>query len=302
MNLLHVYKNGNYIVQLFDDGTKIRETIDPNATEFLPEISESIDLKITDYCDVGCPMCYANSSMRGKHADLDLAFLDTIPKGTEIALGGGEPLTHPYLDEFLKRLRHRGIVPSITTNEHSTLYSGDLDYLCRLMSEKLIYGVGISVAKRAIDDPILLPKRILDENNVVLHYVAGYHSVEEIKKMAGLAKKILILGYKNIGRGKDYLSLAVIDRIKKLKEALPELLLLFDVVSFDNLAIEQLEPQRLVSKERWDGLYMGDDGKFTFYIDAVNQTFSKNSLESEDKAYPVMGSVKEMFNFLQEKR
>lgn len=300
METLHTYKNGNYVVYLFADGTKIRETIDPNATEFLPEISESVDLKITDYCDVGCPMCYANSNTKGKHADLNQPFLDTIPRGTELAVGGGNALSHPELVPFLERMKRQGVVPNITVNEKSILYTSDFSKLKSLMYRGLVYGVGISVVKRDISEPILMDKHFLSWQNIVLHYVAGYHTVEEIKKMTGISKKILILGYKSIGRGKDYLSLAVVDRIKKLKEALPEILPLFDVVSFDNLAIEQLEPQRLVSKKRWDGLYMGDDGKYTFYVDAVNQTFSKNSLESEDKTYPVMGSVNEMFKFLQE--
>ena len=43
------YKNGNYYVRLFDDGTKERFTLED---EFIPSFPESIDLKITDYCDV----------------------------------------------------------------------------------------------------------------------------------------------------------------------------------------------------------------------------------------------------------
>jgi hypothetical protein len=46
----------------------------------------------------------------------------------------------------------------------------------------------------------------------------------------------------------------------------------------------------------WDEFYMGDDGEYTFYIDAVSQTYSKNSLESKEKKYPISNSVVEMFN------
>ena len=42
MELIHNYKNGNYSVKLFDDGTKIRHNKEDNLT---PQFPESIDLK-----------------------------------------------------------------------------------------------------------------------------------------------------------------------------------------------------------------------------------------------------------------
>ena len=43
--ILGKYRNGNYSVCIFDDGTKIRKTDDD---EFCPDFAENIDLKITD--------------------------------------------------------------------------------------------------------------------------------------------------------------------------------------------------------------------------------------------------------------
>ena len=34
-----------------------------------PEFPESIDLKITNYCENNCKYCYANSNKEGKHAN-----------------------------------------------------------------------------------------------------------------------------------------------------------------------------------------------------------------------------------------
>ena len=97
------YKNGNYNVILnLDNGTKIRETIDPEATAFIPETIESFDCKITNCCDMGCKMCHENSVPNGKHGDLFVpSFLDTLHPYTEIAIGGGNPLEHPDLYKFL---------------------------------------------------------------------------------------------------------------------------------------------------------------------------------------------------------
>lgn len=48
--------------------------------------------------------------------------------------------------------------------------------------------------------------------------------------------------------------------------------------------------------EEWERFYMGDDGTFTFYIDLVNQTFSKNSVIAKVKSIPINGmTIDEMF-------
>ncbi len=43
------YQNGNYIMRILEDGTKIRLSDNP-----IPEYPESIDVKITNKCDGGC--------------------------------------------------------------------------------------------------------------------------------------------------------------------------------------------------------------------------------------------------------
>ena len=97
-SLIHTYKNGNYFVSIFDDGSKVRYT---NEDEFNAMFPESIDMKITNYCDNNCPMCHELSNKDGKHAKLDSPFLNTLVKGTELAIGGGNPLSHPELETFL---------------------------------------------------------------------------------------------------------------------------------------------------------------------------------------------------------
>ena len=78
----------------------------------------------------------------------------------------------------------------------------------------------------------------------------------------------------------------------------------FDVVSFDNLAIKQLNPQRLMSKEKWDEMYMGDDhadGKLTsasMYIDMVNKNFAANSCSPENERFELMDNIIDMYKFL----
>ena len=79
----------------------------------------------------------------------------------------------------------------------------------------------------------------------------------------------------------------------------------FDVISFDNLALEQLEVKRLLSDKEWDEFFMGDDGHEEFtsasmYVDLVNNTFSFNSMD-KDK-FALMDDVKDMFDYLRIKK
>jgi len=53
MKRIGSYKNGNYVVHMFDDGTKIRA----NSLDFFSAaFPESMDMKICNRCDMGCPM------------------------------------------------------------------------------------------------------------------------------------------------------------------------------------------------------------------------------------------------------
>lgn len=55
MKLLNKYLNGNVTVTLFDNGTKIQEWDDNEGAH--PDYPNSMDIKITDYCDAGCKWC-----------------------------------------------------------------------------------------------------------------------------------------------------------------------------------------------------------------------------------------------------
>ena len=87
-----------------------------------------------------------------------------------------------------------------------------------------------------------------------------------------------------------------------LKENLADIVNKFKVLSFDNLAIEQLEVQKLLSKEEWDEFYVGDDGTNTYYIDMVERKFARSSTAPFDKRYDLLDSVDEMFNVIKNEK
>ena len=115
MNLLGVYKNGNFATKIFSDGTKIRETEDD---EFIPEFAENMDIKISNYCDMGCKFCHEGSTKNGKHGDvLNQKFIETLHPYQEVALGGGDATSHPDLIPFLHKLKDRKVIVNMTVNQ-----------------------------------------------------------------------------------------------------------------------------------------------------------------------------------------
>lgn len=299
MKILGKYNNGNYNVTIFDDGTKVRSN---NLDFFEAERPESMDLKITNKCYGNgnglCAMCHECSSPEGKHGNiLNLPFLDTLLPYTEIAIGGGNPLLHPDLVQFLKELKARKLIANMTVNQWTFMQS--LDYLKSLVDEKLIYGVGVSLTDP--NDKFIVA--IKEFPNAVIHVINGITSREHMQKLANNGLKILILGYKEFGRGDEFYadSGAEINILKReMYEALPDIINdgWFKCVSFDNLAIKQLDPKRLMSEDEWQGFYMGDDGQFTMYIDAVNREYAMSSTSVE--RWPITNDIKDMFEHVKE--
>ena len=290
MNLLGVYKNGNFATKIFSDGTKIRETEDD---EFIPEFAENMDIKISNYCDMGCKFCHEGSTKNGKHGDvLNQKFIETLHPYQEVALGGGDATSHPDLIPFLHKLKDRKVIVNMTVNQQH--FEQNQELIKKLVDEKLIYGLGVSLVNPT-DEFISL---IQQYPNAVIHVINGILKPSDVEMLSDKNLKMLILGYKQLRRGGEWYSEDhenIIIKQMWLKENLGGIIERFKVVSFDNLAIDQLEVKRLMSQEEWDEFYMGDDGSMTYYIDMVEQKFARSSTADFDKRYDLLDSVDEMF-------
>lgn len=290
MNLLGVYKNGNFATKIFSDGTKIRETEDD---EFIPEFAENMDIKISNYCDMGCKFCHEGSTKNGKHGDvLNQKFIETLHPYQEVALGGGDATSHPDLIPFLHKLKDRKVIVNMTVNQQH--FEQKQELIKKLVDGKLIYGLGVSLVNPT-DEFISL---IQQYPNAVIHVINGILKPSDVEMLSDKNLKMLILGYKQLRRGGEWYSEDhenIIIKQMWLKENLGGIIERFKVVSFDNLAIDQLEVKRLMSQEEWDEFYMGDDGSMTYYIDMVEQKFARSSTADFDKRYDLLDSVDEMF-------
>ena len=293
-NMLGRYKNGNYTVTILKDGTKIRET---EEDYFIPSFSENTDCKLTDKCSVGCPFCYEGCTSSGKHSEIDFnsPWLNSLHPFTELALNGND-LDHPQLEELLVFLKGKSIITNLTVNEKQLIKG--VEQLKEWQRNDMVYGIGVSFSTgdfKTHQEAILATEGL---DNVVFHTIAGVTTRGEYEMLSAIHAKVLILGYKELGRGISYKEKNDVDnKIKELKRSLNRLIEKCFVVSFDNLAIEQLGVKELLSESEWNEFYMGDDGQFTFYIDMVKNEYAKNSLSTE--RFPIGNkTMDEMFNHI----
>jgi len=271
------YTNNNYRVIIYPDGTKVRYTL---KEEFKPLFPEAVDLKITNRCFNNCKHCHELSTPSGLHALLPNIkhLLKELPPGVEIAIGGGDPLTHPLLPFIVGYIRGLGLIPNLTVNALSLKTGDELKELSSYLG-----GVGISFspAKKCQIEKALTP-------STVVHFIAGLDSIKD----AYHYPKRLILGFKKHGRASNLEPPLMEQWIREIHL----LILAPGITCFDTLALEQLRLKDLISPQTWASTYMGSDGEFTMYIDAVSMAYGISSIS---KTFPLhFLNIREAFSTL----
>lgn len=261
------YINGNYCVTINEDGTKTRSTPDK---KFEPKRPESIDINISNYCTNNCPFCFINASITGQHCDIEQFYKLNIPAYTEIALNYAK---HPKLTELLHILKESKVITNITI--HQKDFQQKTTILKQWQENQYIYGIGISFTD--INETFL--KSLIEFKNVVFHAIVGITPIKQVYKLLNDKNhKILFLGYKTKGRG-VHCTPNIASYIDNMKNIINK----NNIIGFDNLALKQLKIKQLVSIEEWEKCYMGKDGDFSFYIDAVKKKYYKSSTHKKGK-------------------
>ena len=112
--LIGSYQNGNYKTEIYEDGTRIRET---EEDKFIPAFAENCDIKITDSCNMNCAFCHEGSSSNGKHGDiLNPKFLSTFHPYQELACLDGETVC--FGPNGAVKMKELKIGDKIFDNEH----------------------------------------------------------------------------------------------------------------------------------------------------------------------------------------
>ena len=207
-------------------------------------------------------------------------------------------MDHPQLEELLVFLKGKSIITNITVNQKQL--KDNFDKIKDFQERGLLYGIGVSLTD-ANDELVEMMSKL---NNTVLHTICGILSENDINILKNKNIKLLILGYKDLGRGVSWKknNPNEFERNRSyLYDTLPKMAEMFNVVSFDNLSLKQLDVRRLLTDKEWEEFYMGDDGNFTFYADLVKNEFAMNSLSQERKPIGNL-DVHEMFSAIRNKQ
>lgn len=306
-------------------GAKIRfsfgdtETPFPSPdSEWYPTTPELVDMKITDYCEKGCDFCYQDSTKVGEHAEIGKIFswIHELAnaKVFELALGGGEPTSHPHFLEILRFAKNNGITPNFSTRTFKWL--DDYDYTASVL--ELIGGFARTVT--TVEEANLACKRIKEFSNKVSNkYVNVAYLLQEkmrfqipmgtvtknefekiIREAAIEQINITLLGYKTSGRGADHQRIdypwwldVVCKTVNEVCRWFPTTFLSIDTV----LAAESKD--MLNSTGVSPLTYRISDGFDSMYIDAVTGGVGRSSFEPNTMIYPTkednLKHVKETF-------
>lgn len=286
------YQNGNALITLKSNGTRTIEFDDKLKLEY----PLNVDIRVQSICPLGynpntgkakCSFCHESATTDGVECDYDLLFkkLLCLPRGIELAIGCN--IYTDSLNRFLWDCKFGGYVCNITINQ--AVVTNHLEMLLNAIKCDVINGLGISYRSFCKKE---IPERLLNYQNTVIHVIAGIDDIDEIMKLK--AKKILVLGEKDFGFNKNKVDLNSHNH-KQWFRKVRLLMDKFDVVSFDNLALEQLKIERFLKPDDFKEFYQGE---YSFYINAVNGTFSRSSRSPETTSWNDI-SVKQYFTRLQ---
>lgn len=262
------------------DGTKIRLALGPYTKASAPEL---VDIKITDWCDVGCAFCYQSSTLGGRHATMEnmAVVVDRLAKAKvfEVALGGGETTGHPQFVRILEMFREHGVIPNFTTKKPAAV---------RRLWPEIGHLIGGFAYSAETAEQVGMAARVLKghvpDDKVALHYVMGLGSRTHFERYLRAAHevgyRVTLLGYKTVGRGKEVIPhpygwwIESVDGLIRDGEC-PSL-------SIDTPLAHEYDGLMPVEQH----MYHCEEGKFSMYVDAVAMTMGASSFEVGDALVP----------------
>lgn len=272
------YRNGNASVWLdLRDGTRIIEY--PDNEPLTLETPLNIDIRVSTQCPYGynantgkstCAFCHESALVSGvecHYGVLQQVLMDAkLPRGTEIALGVNQVTDD--LIQFVKNLWKLGLVVNITINERYITEFGDTR-----LKEMIPYVFGLGISYRSLQGCLSLPDWIADYPHTVIHVINGIDDFDDIKELGVKYRKLLVLGEKDFGFNRGKVDLNTPSH-KQWKANIMQLTKIFDIVSFDNLGLQQLEIRGKITDEEYKSFYQGEH---SMYINAVEQYFAPSS-------------------------
>lgn len=279
-------KDGAYWV-LFNThtGAKVRLSFlkDPPAytKSTYPEL---IDMKITNYCNNNCVWCYQDSQPGGQSAKMsDIWTLGAAIKHMgvfEVALGGGDTMSHPRFMDILRQIRKAEAIPNFTTSSIDWMLDAPKCNKIMNLCGQAAYSVTHSSQVTRLAHIIGLME--IDRRQISVQHIVGTARngvADIIRECYKYEIPLTLLGYKTTGRGKDFQPedvgwISAVRHASKCHQ-LPSL-------SVDTLLAAQytkeLDDLGVHSK-----MYDTAEGDFSMYIDAVSMQCGPSSYCDKDQ-------------------
>lgn len=288
----------NYSLFNRSSGKKIRFSFDPDVEYDKASAPELVDVKITDFCTKGCNFCYQSSTKEGMHAPLERikAVFDMLSEMEvfEVALGGGEPTSHPDFAEILRYAHEKRIKPNFTTFTADWLENEEILEAVK----QYVGGIGVScLDAKGVEMAREIKKHFGWGSNVsvMAQHVVGSVPVEVTMKLIKEAGEkwlpILLLGYKKVGFGSHYNAFEPTDK----EMAVVGRLILEQTsrgVSVDTALVDNY-PKFIEVLGAPKALVSSPEGKFSCYVDAVTERMAASSYVEEEGYEPLASNVEE---------
>ena len=276
--LLNTYINGNSQITFDESGTRVITFQD----ELQLDTPLNIDIKVSSKCSLGynpktntsfCDFCHESNRTDGSECDYNKlkTKLQDLPPGIELAIGSNN--LSEDLVNFLLWCKGKNFFCNVTINQGHLLR--DQTRLSYCIDNKLIKGLGVSYRSSLKWN---VPEFILNYENTVFHVIMGIDDITDILSLKGKGvKKVLTLGEKDFGFNLNRVDLTTL-RHKQWYWWVNKLYSNFDVVSFDNLALQQLNLKRFFKDKDWE---VFNQGEHSLYINSVEGYLAPSSHSNE---------------------
>ena len=253
---------------------------------------ELLDIAITQFCSFykKCKTCYMGSTDTGSHGDLRFicTVIDSLSKMDcfEIALGGGSPNQHPEFNHIIYYSYVNNIVPNFTTFDDDWL--ADTSMVEHVKS--YVGGIGVSVySKNSLGKYNNIKEEVGKKCSVMVQHVVGMFPYTTTSALIEHVDHILLLGYKSTGRGSTQTPYKYTDEQIKSFFKYKNKKVSVDTAFLDNYGhiLDDIGiPMELRSSP---------EGKFSCYIDAVEQRIGPSSYCNKDQMFRTDGSTQSIF-------
>ena len=265
-------------------GKKVRIQPDNAPAPQVASVPELVDVKITDFCPVGCTYCYQGSTVKGKHAALkeikDFARYIGNMGVFEVAIGGGDPTTHPDFIEILKAFDRHGVTPNFSTQMWDWLQKDDVVAAVR----EHCGAVAISTQSPKQAEKFI---QICKDKGIKphIHYVLGLSPLDNLRDMLNLkvdgfyGHHIVLLAYKEMGRAEGTPPIDYTGWQNVVRQAANNYQWTIAVDSYRTADVES----GFSREEIPDVLFENGDGRFSLYWDAVEGSYAAHSFKPQNE-------------------